>query len=81
GCFQYTVIPFGLKNYSAIFSKVVVATFKEFIHKFLDIYFDDWTVFRLVKRHIASLCLMLDTCRKYQISLNLNKCIFCVLYG
>eukprot|EP00253_Pinus_taeda_P025262 PITA_25262 len=36
GCFQYTVMPFGLKNASAIFSRVVIATFKEFIHKFLE---------------------------------------------
>lgn len=34
GCFQYTVMAFGLKNVSEIFSRVVVAAFKEFIHKF-----------------------------------------------
>lgn len=62
GCFQYTVMPFGLKNAPAIFSHVVVAAFKEFIHKFLEVYFDDWTLFGLVKRHVASLRLMLDTC-------------------
>ena len=28
GCFQYTVIPFGLKNVPRIFSRVVVAAFK-----------------------------------------------------
>ena len=31
GSFQYTVIPFGLKNAPAIFSRVVVAIFKEYI--------------------------------------------------
>lgn len=41
GCFQYTVMPFGLKNAHAIFSRVVIATFKEFIHKFLEVYFYD----------------------------------------
>ena len=41
GCFQYTVMPFGLKNVPAIFSRVVIAEFKEFIHKFLEVYFDD----------------------------------------
>jgi len=41
GCFQYTVMPFGLNNAPAIFSRVVVAAFKEFIHKFLEVYFDD----------------------------------------
>ena len=39
--FQYTVMPFGLKNGSAILSCVVVVMFKEFMHKFLKVYFDD----------------------------------------
>lgn len=41
GCFQYIVIPFGLKNAPTIFLHVVIAAFKEFIHKFLEVYFDD----------------------------------------
>lgn len=64
-CFQYTVMPFGLKNAHAMFSRIVIAAFKEFIHKFLEVYFDDWTVFVLVKHHVASMRLMLDTCRRY----------------
>src|SRR5277367_6898734 len=31
GSFQYTVMPFGAKNAPAIFSRVVVAVFKEYI--------------------------------------------------
>jgi hypothetical protein len=42
GSYQYTVMPFGLKNALAVFSRVVVASFKEFIHKFLEVYLDDW---------------------------------------
>lgn len=76
--FQYTFMPFGLKNAPAIFSGVVVAVFKEFIHKFLELYFDDWTVFGLVKAHVSNLHMMLDACRKHQIPLNIKKCIFCV---
>ena len=30
-CFQYIVMPFGLKNAPALFSQVVVAAFKYFI--------------------------------------------------
>jgi hypothetical protein len=71
--FQYTVIPFGLNNVPTIFSKVVVEAFKEFLHNFLEAYFDDWTVFSLMKDHIECLRLMLDKCRKCQISLNLKK--------
>jgi hypothetical protein len=40
GSYQYTIIPFGLKNALAGFSRVVVANFKEFIHKFLEVYLD-----------------------------------------
>ena len=81
GAFQYTVMPFGLKNAPAIFSRVVVAIFKEFIHKFVEVYFDDWTMFGLLKKHVEALRLMLAKCRQHKISLNLKKCIFCVPFG
>jgi len=51
-------MPFRLKNATTIFSRLVIVAFKEFIHKFLEVYFDDWTVFRLVKHDLASLHLM-----------------------
>lgn len=41
GCYQYIVMIFGLKNAPAIFSRVVVVAFKEYIHQFLEVYFDD----------------------------------------
>jgi len=34
-------MPFGLKKALAIFSCIVVATFKEYIYKFLEVYLDD----------------------------------------
>jgi len=81
GYFQYTVMSFGLKNVPIIFSCIVVVAFKEYIHKFLEVYLDDWTVFGLVKHHVASLRLMLDTYRRNQITLNLKKCMFLVPFG
>ena len=60
GCYQYMVIPFGHKNAPAIFSRIVVTTFKEFIHTFLEVYFDDWTVFVLIKDQIEILRMMLE---------------------
>ena len=62
GCYKYMVIPFGLKNAPAIFSRIVVFAFKDFIHKFIEVYFDDWTVFGLVRYHIESLHMMLGHC-------------------
>ena len=55
GCFQYTVMPFGLKNAPTIFSRVVVAVFKYLIQNFMQVYMDDWTVYGLVKDHLENL--------------------------
>lgn len=41
GFYQYTIMPFGLKNSPVIFSRVIVTNFKEYIHKFFEVYFDD----------------------------------------
>ena len=69
-------MPFGLKNAPAVFSRVVVATFKEFIHQFLEFYLDDWTMFNLLQDHIEALWVMLDRCIQCHISMKLKKCIF-----
>jgi hypothetical protein len=61
------MIPFGLKNTPAVFSRVVVAMFNDFIHKFLEVYLDDWSVFSLLKDHIEVLRVMLDRCRQCHI--------------
>ena len=55
GCFQYTAMPFGMNNASAIFSRLVVAEIKYFIQKFLQVYMDDWTVYGLIKDHLDNL--------------------------
>lgn len=51
------------------------------MQNFLEVYFYDWIVFGLVKKHVSNLHMMLDTCRKNLISLNLKKCIFCIPFG
>jgi hypothetical protein len=38
-------------------------------------------VFSLLKDHVETPFLMLDRCRKFHISLNLKKCIFCAPIG
>jgi hypothetical protein len=81
GSFEYNVIPFGLKNAFAVFSRIVIAAFREFIHKFIEVYMDGWRIYSLLKKHVALLRLMFDRCRELQISLNLIKCIFYVLHG
>jgi hypothetical protein len=53
-------MPFALKNALAIFSRVVIIAFKEFIHQFLEVYMDDWTVYSMLKDHVEVLRMMLE---------------------
>jgi hypothetical protein len=82
GFYQYTIMPFGLNNAPSIFSRVVIASFKEFIHQFLEVYLDDWTIYSLLRDHMEVLRLMLEICNKQcPISLNIKKCIFGTPFG
>jgi hypothetical protein len=74
-------MPFGLKNSPAFVSRIVIATFREFIHKFVEVYMDDWTMYIMLKYHVELLRLMFDRCREMQIYLNLRNCIFYVPHG
>jgi hypothetical protein len=64
-----------LKNAPTIFSRLV-ATFKDFIHKFLEVYLDDWKMFSFLKYHVEVLRLILHRCKQCHISLNFKKFIF-----
>ena len=75
------VMPFGLKNVPAIFSRIVVVAFNYFIQNFMVVYMDDWTIYGMVKNHIVNFSLMLEWCREHQIALNSKKCIFYALFG
>lgn len=50
-------------------------------HKFLEVYFDDWTIFGLLQKHIENLRMMFDRCKQYHISPNFKKCILCFAFG
>jgi hypothetical protein len=60
GSFTYNVIPFSLKNALAVFSRIAITSFREFIHKFIEVYMDYWMIYILLKEHVALLCLMFD---------------------
>ena len=76
GSFAYNTIPFGLNNAPAVFSRIVVKEFQEYIYKTMAIYFDDWTIYSMLKDHCKWLRLMLERFRQIQLSLNIRKCIF-----
>ena len=74
-------MPFGLKNALAVFSRIVVKDFQEYIYKSMGVYFDDWTIYSMLKDHIKWLRLMLERCRHIQLSLNIKNCIFATPIG
>jgi hypothetical protein len=53
GYFAYNLMTSGLKNAPVVFSRIVITSFREFIHKFIEVYMDDWTIYSLLKDHVA----------------------------
>ena len=51
------------------------------MYKSMGVYFDDWTIYSLLKEHTKWLRMMLEWCRQIQLSLNLKKCIFLTPIG
>ena len=39
----------------AVFSIIVIASFWYYIHKFLEVYLDNWIVYNILKDHVAML--------------------------
>jgi len=81
GSYAYNVMPFRLKNAPTVFSRIVIAAFRDYIHKFLEVYMDDWTMYSLLNKHTNLLRVIFERCRKLQIYLNIKKCIFTVPFG
>ena len=74
--YAYNVVPFSLKNTLALFSRIVIATFRDYHHKFLEVYMEDWTIYSLLKKHSILLRVMFDHFRQIQIYLNLKSVFF-----
>lgn len=81
GSYAYHIMPFGLKDAPFVFSRIIIIVFRDYIHRFLEVYIDDWIFYNLLKKHSSLLRVMFDRCRQLQISLNMKKCIFAVLFG
>lgn len=47
----------------------------------MEVYFDDWTIYSLLKEHVKWLRLMLERYKQIQLALNIKKCIFATPIG
>jgi len=53
GSFAYNIMLLGLTNALAIFPKIMIVAFRDFIHKFLEVYMDYLNVYGLLKEDIS----------------------------
>ena len=73
GHFEYSVMPFGLCNAPAVFQGLMHEVFREYIDRFLVVYFDDILIFsRSLEEHIClshHILNLLFPCRRLRIRL------------
>ena len=72
-------MPFGLKNASVTYQRVVTTIFHDMMHKTMEDYVDD-TLVKITKRHthLQDLGPILDCMEKFSLQLNPKKCAFSV---
>lgn len=77
----YKVMPFGLKNASTTYQRLVNKMFKDHIGKIMEVYVDDMLKSTKVKDHVGHLEEMLAILCEYQMKLNPLKYAFEVASG
>ena len=82
GLFYYKVLPFGLKNASATYQRLMNKMFTQQIGRNVQVYMDDMLVkSRREEDHLEDLRKTFDTLRSYNMKLNPGKCAFEVTTG
>ena len=81
GAFAYRVMSFGLMCAPTTFQRGMMKIFAVYLNKFMKVYLDDFTVYGTKEDHIEHLEKCLIKCREDGVSLNPEKCYFCVNSG
>ncbi len=74
-------MPFGVKNGPPTYQRVVTKAFHEYIDVFMKIFLAEFIIFNDLSIHLEKLKKCFFKCKKYGISLNLDKCAFMVCSG
>ena len=82
GPFRFNTMPFGLKNASTTYQRMIQSCLEKQISKTIEAYVDDVVI---KTRHVESLIdnprLTFDSLRTYDIKLNPEKCVFGIPAG
>jgi len=82
GCYEWIVMPFGLKNVGACYQRAMNSMFHDFIGKFMQVYIDDIVVkSSYEKDHLDHLRQSFERMRKFGLKMNPLKCAFGVRAG
>jgi hypothetical protein len=77
GLFEWTVMPFGLKNATSTFTRTMTEVFKDVGSSFLKIFVDDLNVHNGEwQEHLQHLGVVLSRLREVNLKLNPSKCCF-----
>ncbi|XP_058826825.1 uncharacterized protein LOC131686848 [Topomyia yanbarensis] len=77
GKYEFTRMPFGLKNAPAIFQRAIDDVLRDHIGKICYVYIDDVIVFgKTLNEHLKNLKIILETLNNANLKIQLDKCEF-----